>query len=490
MAEETIIIEEEKKGQFTFRNMGKAIAKFKWWIIGASLVGALAGYLGFNFGLNQTREKMVGSFSYDINAKPKIKIGTGDEKITNKELAHETLYMSDGSIFSYTDVISESRLLAVKEANADAFGKINVSKMSKDGGIQITKASYTVQNTGEVVEEYPAKYTIKADKKFFSSKQQARDFINALVSYQLRVAETANNNYEVEDYLSENNDSSYGLYVNNLNKQYSAIKECYTSLLSEFATSSIADKDGNTLNKINNSFVASYAYGASTIINKYEGDLYNRHLVDYASVTEDSLKQQAEAYKENIRSNLLELQYYQKAVNDLANTAVIINNSSSDLTSEILRINNIILEKSEQNAFYTKEIINLGYTVPTTITLDNVGTIAYAGDGEKGVIQSFKSGDAGWKAECDAFKLSLVETAGKLKNDRLTAGDAYGFVNNKYNNHVNFYTAGIAKLEGHISNIVGAAAGLVLGFVLSTVVVTIIYVSKKDKEEQPEEPKE
>ena len=106
------------------------------------------------------------------------------------------------------------------------------------------------------------------------------------------------------------------------------------------------------------------------------------------------------------------------------------------------------------------------------------------------VIQSFKSGDAGWKAECDAFKLSLVETAGKLKNDRLTAGDAYGFVNNKYNNHVNFYTAGIAKLEGHISNIVGAAAGLVLGFVLSTVVVTIIYVSKKDKEEQPEEPKE
>ena len=80
-----------------------------------------------------------------------------------------------------------------------------------------------------------------------------------------------------------------------------------------------------------------------------------------------------------------------------------------------------------------------------------------------------------------------METASRLKNDRLTAGDVYGFVNNKYNNQINFYTPGVAKLQGHLSNFIGLAAGLVLGFALATVVCTFVYIAKKDKEEQQAE---
>ena len=483
MAEEKLVVEEaERESQFTFRNIGKSIVRFKFWIIGASVLGMVGGYLGFRFGLNASREKMVSSFGYDINANPKVVLN--DEKTTDADRANQTLYLSDGSIFSFTDVISETRLKAVQEAKKDEFGKINVSKMVKEGGIQITRASYTESTTGKTIFEYPARYTITVSRNYFSSQQQAKNYIEAVINYELAVAEAANNNYEVEDYLSNVNASNYGLYVQNLKKQYAAIDECYTDLLKQFSTSSIADSKGSSLNKVYSTFSAEYASGAnSTIIDKYDGDLYNDHLVDYSSVTLESLTQQANSYIENLRSNLITLQTYQTQLDKLTGSDLIIN-GASEITEEIVRLNKLILESGEQNNFYTKEIINLGYTVATPVTLDNISSITYAGDGAKGVIQSFKADTQAWKDACDAFKLKLVETAGQLKQDRTTVGDVYGYVNNKYNNQVNFYTAGVAKLEGHVSAFIGAAVGLVAGFVLASLVCTFVYLAKKEKEEK------
>lgn len=478
MEEETVIIEEEKESSFTFRNIGKAIAKYKWWIIGATAVGALSGYLGFKFGINQNREVYASSFSYDINAKAKTVVS--EEKMTAKERASQKEYLADGSLFSFSDIISESRLKAVQADNQEQFASINVSKMAQNGGISITQSTYTDSTTGEEIPDYPAKYKLSVSFKYFKNKQQAKVFINALISYQLKVAETANNNYEVENFLNDST-VNYGLFVNNLNKQYAAIKECYTDLLEEFATSSIADKDGSTLTSVNNKFMASYDNGAA--IDQLEGVLYTNHLVDYTKVDEASLKSQAESYKQSIRGNLLDIERYQQSIQDLTSTAII-DNGSSALTTEIIQLNKKVLEIKEVNAFYTKEIKNLGYTVNNdVITLDNINSVVYDA-GNKGVIQSWIAGEQSWKDQCDAFKLSLVETSSRLKNDRLTAGDVYGFVNNKYNNQVSFYTPGVAKLESHLSNFIGVGAGLVLGFVLSTLICTFVYIAKKDKEEQ------
>ena len=192
MAEETVIIEEEKASPFTFRNMGKSIVKFKWWIIGASVVGMVGGYLAFRLGLNYTREKLTSSFSYDINVNPKNLVV--NDKTTKADLANEPLYYSDGSLFSFTEVVSKARLNAVQEANKDAFGSINIDKMARKGGIQITRTSYTDPSSGQEVFEYPARYTLTATRSYFKSEQQGKDFINALINYELAVAETANSN--------------------------------------------------------------------------------------------------------------------------------------------------------------------------------------------------------------------------------------------------------------------------------------------------------
>lgn len=468
------------ENQFNFRNIGKAINKFKWWIIGATVIGGVAGYLVFSKGINPGRERMVSSFEFNINAKPKLTEGV---TLKNEELAIQTLYLSDSSIFSYTDVVSKDRLNAVKANNPDEFGKINTEKMAENGGISISRSSYTDQATGRIVYEYPARYTLSASKSYFSSEKQAKSFINALLNYQLEVAKTANDNYEIADYLSSNNNSSFGLFVDNLNLQYNAIDKCFSSLIKEFDYSSIGNEKGESLNKLYNSFVSSYAYGASNLILQYEGDLYHNHLVDYHNATVDGLKAQAEAYKENLRNNLIDLQSYEASLAKLIEAKINNIESNSLIEKQIIETNEQIMKIKEVNAKYIKEIINLGYTVPSSVTLDNISSIVYDSHNE-GVIQSLDAGDAAWKKQCDDFKTALDEASNKLQADRKSASDVYGYTNNKYRNQVNYFTSGVAKMEGHVSSVIGLAVGLVGMFLLSTLVFTIIYIAKKDKFEK------
>ncbi len=471
------------ENQFNFRNIGKAINKFKWFILGATVVGGVAGYLIFSKGVNPGRERMVSSFEFNINAKPKIAEGV---TIKQEEMATQTLYLSDSSIFSYTDVVSKERLNAVKEKNPQEFGKINTDKMAENGGISISRASYTDQTTGRVVFEYPARYTLSASKSYFANEKQAKSFIDALLNYQLEVAKTANDNYEIMDYLSGNDNSSYGLFVNNLKSEYDAIDKCFETLIKDFDYSSRGNSNGDTLNKLYSSFISSYEYGASNLILQYEGDLYHNHLVDYHTVTVESLTSQAEAYKENLRNNLIDLKSLEVALEKLI--TVKINNlegNTSVIEKEIIKTNEEILKIKEIDAKYIKEIINLGYTVPSEVTLENIDQIIYEPTNE-GVIQSMTAGEASWKKQCDDFKIALNEVSTRLQADRKTTSDVYGFVNNQYRNQVNYFTSGVAKMEGHVSSVIGLAVGAVGLFLISTLVFTLVYIAKKDKFEKKE----
>ena len=466
------------ENQFNFRNIGKAIAKFKWWIIGVTVVGTVAGYLAFRFGINPGREKLVSTFGYNINAKVKVEESTS---LKNEELANQTLYLSDSSIFSFTDVVSEPRLQAVKDSD-EKYKNINVTAMAKNGGIKITRASYTDQVTGKVIYEYPARYTITAGKSNFASEEQGKEFIADLINYELTVAQTANDNYEITDYIGATT-GSYGQYVKKLEDQYQAIDENYKDLIKEFDNSSIATPTGESLNVVYNAFQNKYAYGATTIIQQYEGDLYHNHLVDYENVTVESLQSQAESYKANVRSILINLKAYQDSLDSLIATNITnYDTTNSQIEKEILKYNEKILELQKLNGQYVKELINLGYTVPADLSLANVDSIAYNSTGE-GVIQSKIAGTAEWKALCDEFKVNLDKAASSLKEDRKVASDHYGFVNNRYRNQVVMFTAGTAELTGHVSSFIGAAAGLVAGFILSTLVCTLLYIARKEKYE-------
>ena len=467
----------QNENQFNFRNIGKAIAKFKWWIIGATLVGTVAGYLVFRLGVNPGRETLVSSFGYNINAKAKV-----DENTTLKEeeLANQTLYLSDSSIFSYTDIVSEERLAAVKDADPEKFSNIDPVKMAKNGAFKISRASYTDQTTGKVIYEYPAKYTIKVGKSNFKSEEQGKDFIEALINYELVVAKNANDNYEITDYIGSVSGASYSQYVDKLEKQYDAINECYKGLVKEFNNSSVATSDGKSLNVVYTAFSNKYSYGAGNLLQKYEGDLYSNHLVDYANVSVKSLTDQGYAYKENVRSCLISLGTYESALNELVKANITNNNANSEIEKEIVKVNNEIRNLKDVMNSYLKELANLGFKGTTNVTITTVDDIKYDGSGD-GVIQRLTASESTWKAMCDEFKASLDDAAKKLNEDRDSASQVYGYVQNLYNNKVNMFTAGTAELTGHVSSFIGAAVGLVGMFVLSTFVFTLIYIAKKEK---------
>lgn len=64
-----IIRQEQKKGEEPHLTWGSYIHQvnvFKWWILGVTLVGAIAGYAGAKFVLNPRRENITSTLSYSL----------------------------------------------------------------------------------------------------------------------------------------------------------------------------------------------------------------------------------------------------------------------------------------------------------------------------------------------------------------------------------------------------------------------------------------
>ena len=77
----------------------------------------------------------------------------------------------DNSIFNYRDIIKLSNLQTVKESSDD-FKSIDVEKINKDEAITLTK------KFDETTKTYL--YTISVKAKYFSDKNQAKEFINSV----------------------------------------------------------------------------------------------------------------------------------------------------------------------------------------------------------------------------------------------------------------------------------------------------------------------
>ena len=94
---EEIVEEEYKENQhkFTFLKYIKSIARYKWWVIGFSLAGALAGYLGFRFILNPARRTLTATYTYDL---------------AGSYTDNDTIRFIDGTLFNIYDLSSQENL--------------------------------------------------------------------------------------------------------------------------------------------------------------------------------------------------------------------------------------------------------------------------------------------------------------------------------------------------------------------------------------------
>ena len=174
-------------------------------LIITAIVG-IVGTIGILFIYNNLKQNYSTSFSYsDVNL------------IEGK--------YADGAMFNYDSIVTKDNLLSVKDSDPE-FKSINVDKMIEDNGINI------VHNSDE---NASYKYTITTKKKYYSGANQAKKYIDALVS-----SVTKTNSQKVE-YLSYDTNlslydksSTLDLKVLYLKKQYEFLTNQYKYLTTKY----------------------------------------------------------------------------------------------------------------------------------------------------------------------------------------------------------------------------------------------------------------
>ena len=460
---------EQTKSKWTLKNFAGATKKFKWFILGATIVGLLGGFLAFKFLINPSRLSYSSQFTYNINI--------SQDKEKNQ-------YYADGTVYSFTDILTNENVEAVKNSKEE-YSNANISDMLKTGNLSIKKE---VNDK----EEYLV-VTLKG--KYFANDEIAISFVSDLVESQLSIAAKANNNYKLANYLSSF-DETKDLFVQiqSMSNQYNIIDGAYTSFFSNYPGLASKDIDGsNTMYTKFNNFRSMFSVGASTKFDSLKSRLFND---SYAYVEESTTKDELIASFEekgvsslnSLKSGVLEEENLTKTLESLTSQSVILeemDEAAKTLASQIKSVR-------ENNKSLIDYLVYVGYDVPANgnVTIDNVGDVTPSST--HGVITTLKGFNDAQFAEWKAVSLSLENV---LKSNRDLLIDSVGVYHscystlmNLYKNNVSFFTPGKVSVSEGFSSVLGGVIGGLALFIISEIVLTAVYIygtkEKKDGEAQ------
>lgn len=471
--------EEESVNKITLANYFGGIKRFKWWVLGSTVLGTLIGFLAIRFVVNPAREGLKSEFGYNIN----VHFASGNDNKTEID-ADTVKYLADNSIFNYSDIISETRMTAVKESK-DEYKSIDVNAILNSNAIELARDGYTDSTTGKMVYTYPERYTLTVKTKFFVNINQGKSFVKDLIEYQLKVAGDANNSFTVPYYINDSFESlALNARINTLEKQYKSIDNTYSTLYKDFTDNSLV-AENLTLGVRYNTFKQSNIDGAFTKYDTLKNEYYQNHYINPTTDTEAVLINRAEEHKNKIKDNLIEINIYNESIQNLIqNTTIITGESKNELQLKILELTEEINDLKLEVYKSANELKNLGYIVPENsedITLDNVSAIVYNTDAAAvGSIQYVKGVNkpANWEDDCTKFVAKVSSYIGGLKKDADECNSAYHYLYNTYKNKVNFYTTNFAVATGSVNIAIGLIAGLLAGYVISSIVTMAVHINK------------
>lgn len=162
----------------------------------------------------------------------------------------------DGSEFYHKSLTTLDTLNSIKEKN-EAFSNIDVSLMLKQNGINLEKK----ESINETTSEKTISFSLVAKTKYFSSREQAVNFLGKVASYPIEknLSMIESSNY-MSNLSSYKNSNTYELQVQYLENQYKLLLGKYDALISNFgnkqmSSASLSDtKDKLILYFTNNSF--------------------------------------------------------------------------------------------------------------------------------------------------------------------------------------------------------------------------------------------
>ena len=237
MAEEKVIyIENEKQSDWNFGTYFRSIKRFKWWVIGATVISAVLGFLAFKFIVNPSSKTLVATFSYDLAATPE---------------GENSFRFIDGTLFNYYDIVSKENLIAVKDGQKDLFHSIDANVLYAGNEIKIEKVSV---KDGNSAQESVA-FKIRAKSKSFTSDKVGKEYLYALINHPKSISSQAINNYSIPSLTDElNSVLPYEKQLSILEEQYQTIENAYSSLETVFGQAAIVNGEGESLNVASNKF--------------------------------------------------------------------------------------------------------------------------------------------------------------------------------------------------------------------------------------------
>lgn len=457
-------IKDPKK--LTFSKYWHYVGKFRYWILGLTLFFAIIGYLFSFIYLNPKNRVLTSSFTLNF---PLQEVNNNNNSESNNNNISYTYF--DGSTFSYQSIISNDSINYVINNTFTDDEKTNkkytffIEKINDYNAISIQQATNTVNNNTVVI---PNKYIITAKVKYLGNKSTiAKDFISDLLKRANDVAvEKLSSSTLLKTLPNSISDLSYDLIISQLSKQYTLINNSYSELEKKVSSNLIFEdnislrmRTSDLKSKYNNGVVGDiFADLKSEALTRsfYKYDI-NRNLDDVISEVKTKAINDT-----NALSNI------DKEIADKKETMSKYNRTDSDskLSEYFIQLSNELEKLQEQKREYEANINSYGYSSDGNYVegsiLDNLNKAKTPGANTE------------WVEANQQFNTRLNNYYNMLKVDADKANNDYIYAYKTSSNGVLFDTAGIATIDGEINDFIIAVIGLVLGYLLSSIICAYI----------------
>ena len=472
-------------GKWSFRRYLTEIWHYKWWVFGASVRMSIAGAFGLEFAYSRPRRVVSSSFCLEIPS----------AKVINGGLNGPTFVLYGGDSLTASDIFSLSAIQTTINENQE-FSKLDAEKISKK--LSFSVGGFTKEG-GEFVASVPYSFSISLRSSVFASLDQAKAFVVKLTERPLLKGRSAVATYSAvtaiyDGFANLDYSEQAALIVEKAN----LIKETYDSLSKDFSGSHILGDGRTTLNSEYERFRFAHASGSSTDADVALGQVSSNNFLKFTNTAEGraakiaELKSLGASYIDNAKKTIADISTLKESYDRLASTTQIVT-TETEYTETMVKLNNEISTKQVTLNNYLSSLKKIGYVSGTAKDILEVSSISEANSirlattllENGGYIQHLESPDTdGWATACAAFETKINSLKSLYDADIATVNDSFRFLQSNYAGAVRFTTSAVVSESGGLDMWLGAIAGIVLGFVASSLIATFVGIWKEDKEEE------
>ena len=477
MAEKVIIKEEtDSSSSFNFKNYLAGIKKFKWWVLGFTVGCAVVGFIGFKFILNPMRSVFTGTYKYELAGKME---------------ENGSYRLIDGTTFDYQDVVSKEVLEEVK-ASREEYKSIDVEKIHKNNAITVERILESSKNSKTQEETtVDISYKITAKTNVFPKGDVGKQFVDDLVNYPKQMSTKAIENCGITSYIDDSTkNESFEKQLYALRNQYNAIVASYKELSADFSGMTSTGQPGESVSSAYSSFLSKYSDGAIDAVKVLEGRMYADFYVNYEVGHEDEkileIREICRSYIDNIKTYEAEYKLQQQLLEDyLAARPFSTTTQNEEVLGEIAELKEKVLELNEACTRIRKQLNSYGYFEASEGVWED-RSVPWGDPPQPAVpcvLKNLADKDPTWVSKNNAFRTEIKSLLDSLKEDRESATKVYKNVYSLHRNKVSMIESGYIATDKYIPDVIGLVGLAVVGFVITTLVTTGVYISKKDKKE-------